>query len=127
MAEVDNKFFRIVSRLFLEDGSSAYVLHICENHPVYSGHFPGHPVCPGVMTLGMVRSLASFQADCVLNWAEVKNCRFVGMMYPGDDVRCIINLMPQEDCRFAVSAEIARGDEPLLSLSAYLLLQLPNE
>ena len=127
MAEMENTFYRTLSSQVLEDGSVEYILHICENHPVYSGHFPGHPVCPGVMTLGMVRSIASVQENCALNWTEIKNCRFVGMMYPGDDVRCVLRLTRQEDCIYAVTAEIARGDEPLLNLSAYLLRQLPKE
>jgi 3-hydroxymyristoyl/3-hydroxydecanoyl-(acyl carrier protein) dehydratase len=44
---------------------------ISEGHPSLAGHFPGHPVIPGVVMLGEVMS--------VIRQATGRNIEFVGM------------------------------------------------
>ncbi len=87
-------------------GDTMY-LHLCEKHPVYEGHFPGRPVCPGVMTMGMVRECASRLVGKRLAWKELKSCRFTGMLYPGDDVTLVMNRHADGDA-VALEAEISK-------------------
>ena len=82
-------------------------LHLCETHPVYEGHFPGQPVCPGVMTMQMVRECASRLEVKPLRWKGVKSCRFTGMLYPGDDVTLVLNRHNNDD-GVVLDAEISK-------------------
>ena len=67
------------------------------NEPFFQGHFPGHPVMPGVLIL---EALAQTGAVAALSLPEnqgkialfggVKNCRFKKQVLPGDvlELRC---------------------------------------
>ena len=67
------------------------------NEPFFTGHFPGHPVMPGVLIL---EALAQVGAAAVLSLPEhrgklvlfggVKNARFKRQVVPGDvlTLRC---------------------------------------
>lgn len=67
------------------------------NEPFFTGHFPGHPVMPGVLIL---EALAQVGASAVLSLPEhrgklvlfggVKNARFKRQVVPGDvlELRC---------------------------------------
>jgi len=87
-------------------------LHLCETHPVYEGHFPGRPVCPGVMTMGMVRECASRLMGKRLAWKELKSCRFTGMLYPGDDVTLVLKGI--EGIEAEISKTSAEGETSVM-------------
>lgn len=82
-------------------------LHLCGTHPLYEGHFPGQPVCPGVMTMQMVRECASRHEGRLLRWKGVKSCRFTGMLYPGDDVTLVMNTL-DDGVEVVLDAEIEK-------------------
>lgn len=60
----------------------------------FEGHFPEHPVMPGVLTL---EALAQVGAVAILSVEEnkgkiaffgsISNCKFKGMVYPGDKIK----------------------------------------
>ena len=89
---LENCFYTIIDVM----GDTTH-LHLCETHPVYEGHFPGQPICPGVFTMSMVRECASRLIGRRLRWKEVKSCRFTGMLYPGDDTTLVLNMHADAD------------------------------
>lgn len=60
----------------------------------FKGHFPGHPVMPGVLTL---EALAQVGAVAILSveenkgkiafFGKIDNCKFKGMVCPGDKLK----------------------------------------
>ncbi len=52
------------------------------DHPVYTGHFPGQPVVPGVCQIGMVRELASAVTGKNLRLVAADNIKFLAMIQP---------------------------------------------
>ena len=53
--------FTSIDNYLAQEGHYAFRVRLDASHPVYRGHFPGHPVLPGVCTLQLVRV---FQTDC---------------------------------------------------------------
>ncbi len=58
-------------------------LAIARGHPAYEGHFPGHPILPGVVLLS--EALAALEAAtgrAPHQWT-LANCKFTGSVSPG--------------------------------------------
>lgn len=69
----------------------------------FKGHFPDHPVMPGVLTL---EALAQVGAVAILSLEEnrgklaffggVQKCKFKGMVHPGDKLRLETKIIKQK-------------------------------
>lgn len=72
------------------------------NEPFFQGHFPGHPVMPGVLivealaqTSGLLLGLSGTHAsneDRIFYLAKVDNARFLKPVIPGDQLRLEVQL-----------------------------------
>ncbi len=51
-------------------------------HPIYKGHFPGHPITPGAMLVRMAIEVVSVQCELTQDANEVKNVKFLHPHYP---------------------------------------------
>jgi 3-hydroxyacyl-[acyl-carrier-protein] dehydratase len=73
---------------------------ITGNEPFFSGHYPGHPVYPGVFVLEAVHQAALYfarqQLGRAVRLAEVRSIRFLATLGPGDTLR--------SDCTCVVAA-----------------------
>jgi 3-hydroxymyristoyl/3-hydroxydecanoyl-(acyl carrier protein) dehydratase len=58
-------------------------MHIAADHPAYHGHFPGHPVLPGVVLLAeALAAIESHAAPPAQGWV-VENAKFLLPVEPG--------------------------------------------
>lgn len=79
-------------------------------HPVFAGHFPGHPVLPGVCQFEIVRHLVQRRAGRLLNARTVRELKFLSPVLPPDDVLLRVELVLTEggdgslDVRGTISA-----------------------
>jgi 3-hydroxyacyl-[acyl-carrier-protein] dehydratase len=89
--------FLLVDRVIaLEPGKSlTAVKNVTINEPFFPGHFPGHPVMPGVLILEalaqasglLVMLSAQKQAEnSVFYFAKIDNARFSHIVRPGDQL-----------------------------------------
>jgi 3-hydroxyacyl-[acyl-carrier-protein] dehydratase len=73
------------------------------NEPFFQGHFPGHPVMPGVLiveamaqTAGLLTQISSrLKGDTgspLFYLAKVDNARFSAIVSPGDQLRMEVSL-----------------------------------
>ena len=51
-------------------------------HPVYQGHFPGHPVVPGVCLLQLIKECVEDIRQQKLQIAQVSSCKFLSAINP---------------------------------------------
>ena len=56
------------------------------NEPFFAGHFPGHPVVPGVMLLDRAVKEASKMAGDGFVLGSAEKVKFAGPVFPGDEV-----------------------------------------
>lgn len=57
---------------------------IAAGHPALPGHFPGHPIVPGVVVLDEVLALASRRRGAPLDVAGLPQVKFVSPLLPGE-------------------------------------------
>ncbi|MBS0383109.1 MAG: 3-hydroxyacyl-ACP dehydratase FabZ [Proteobacteria bacterium] len=78
------------------------IKNVTLNEPFFTGHFPGHPVMPGVLiiealaqTSGLLIGLSGTQAgkeDRIFYLAKVDDARFLKPVVPGDQLRLEVQM-----------------------------------
>lgn len=100
--------FLLVDRVIeLEMGKRiTSVKNVTFNEPFFQGHFPGHPIMPGVLiiealaqTAGCLFELSQAQDDKaakrdnpIYYLVKIDNARFTAMVVPGDQLRMEVTL-----------------------------------
>ena len=74
--------------------------------PYFGGHFPGFPVLPGVVQLGMAVHFAELMLRRELRLTAVKKMKFTGVVVPGVTVRLTLARRSENE----VSYEYRRGE-----------------
>jgi 3-hydroxyacyl-[acyl-carrier-protein] dehydratase len=99
------------------------------NEPFFQGHFPGHPVMPGVLVLealaqagGLLTNLslgpdAEIKKEKLFYLVKIDNARFSSMVVPGDQLmlevklkRMIRNMAMYECCASVDGKQVASAD-----------------
>lgn len=60
------------------------VVTIGANHPSLAGHFPGHPVVPGVVMLGEIMNAIREMAKEKIEFVGVPAAKFLSPLNPGE-------------------------------------------
>ncbi len=97
MQVVPHRFpFLLIDRIVeLEEGKRAVAIkNVTMNEPFFQGHFPGHPIMPGVLIceaiaqVGVVMALRAAESEGKLVYfAGIDNVRFRRPVIPGDQLR----------------------------------------
>lgn len=106
MAYLPHRFpFLLVDRVVsLEPGKTIVaVKNVSINEPFFPGHFPKHPVMPGVLileALAQAAALLSFKtaghapdADAVVYFAGIDGARFKKPVMPGDQLMLHVEIL----------------------------------
>lgn len=77
------KDFYIINSLESTDGQR-YVANIRLNkdHEVFSGHFPGNPVTPGVCMMQIIKELTQEAVNAPLKMKSASNIKFMALINP---------------------------------------------
>lgn len=116
--------FRIEEIAVTEDGCEAKVcLDPC--HAIFSGHFPGQPVLPGVCTLRIIKAILEEHSGRRLMFSRIASCKYLSAVIPGTDAILTFRIsFRQGDIGSGKIAVRADGrtlsDRPFLKLKAEL-------
>jgi 3-hydroxyacyl-[acyl-carrier-protein] dehydratase len=61
-------------------------------HTVYSGHFPGHPVTPGVIQIQIVHELLEEHFQKKLKLLTIPQCKFLKILNPEEASTIVIHI-----------------------------------
>lgn len=115
--KLNDYLYRICGKESAGDAAT-YSIALLPSCPIYSAHFPGMPVTPGVCQIQMVRELAEDFVNKPLMTTGVKNAKFISVLIPGEDgIKVTLSKVQQEGNRIKVQAVIAGDDTVYAKLS----------
>ena len=82
--ELKGDFFQIISTTPADNGFAA-IVRLNPDHIIYKGHFPGHPVTPGVIQLQIIHELLEEYTGNKLKLNTISNCKFLKVLDPEID------------------------------------------
>jgi beta-hydroxyacyl-ACP dehydratase FabZ len=107
--------FLLVDRILETDGATHMVglKNVTINEPFFQGHFPEHPVMPGVL---LVEALAQVGVVLLLNndpgrnsklvyFSGIDKCRFRQPVVPGDQLRIEVSVLKQRGRYFKMKGQ----------------------
>ena len=107
--------FLLVDRILESDGTTRMVAlkNVSINEPFFQGHFPQHPVMPGVLVveaLAQVGVILLFGCDenrssKLVYFSGIDNCRFRQPVIPGDQLRLEVTVLKQRGRFFKMRGE----------------------
>jgi beta-hydroxyacyl-ACP dehydratase FabZ len=127
--------FLLVDRILETDGSQYMVglKNVTINEPFFQGHFPDHPVMPGVL---LVEALAQVGVVLLLSgdkdrisqlvyFSAIDKCRFRHPVVPGDQLRIEVSVLKQRDRYFKMKGEATVDNQ--LAVEAELSCSLVDQ
>ena len=113
--------FLLVDRVLeVEQGRRIVALkNVTMNEPFFQGHFPGHPVMPGVLIIEAMAQVAAIMAylasgsdanERVSYFMAIDNARFRKPVKPGDTLRIEIDTIFHKRGIWSVSGKTYVGD-----------------
>lgn len=87
------------------EGGFVTEIELNKNHIVYSGHFPGHPVTPGVIQMQIVHELLEKHLKFKIKFVAMKQCKFLKILNPVETSRITVQIqIKQVNGHFDVNA-----------------------
>ena len=78
------------------DGLTTFEFKFAANNPVFPGHFPGHPILPGVFQLEIARMAAETVLASALTIREIRKAKFQRPILPDETVRVELKLAEKD-------------------------------
>ena len=82
--------FYTASDVSIEGNALKALLSLNVKHKIFEGHFPGHPVVPGVCMMQMVKDMLELQLDRETRMEKASTMKFLNMINP--EVNSAVNI-----------------------------------
>jgi 3-hydroxyacyl-[acyl-carrier-protein] dehydratase len=130
------EYFQMVDRISELDPAARTVRAECavpESSPVFEGHFPGHPILPGVLMIEtmaqtggwLVMALHAFERMAFL--AQVKEAKMRAFIGPGEALKAEASLVHDGSGYAVASARLFREGRGIAEAEiTYRVMPFPN-
>jgi len=108
-------FYEIIEFNQTADSVSALV-KIEKEHSIFKGHFPNHPVTPGVCTMQIIKELSENYCGKELMLKTARNVKFMAIINPEENelVRFDISLEKVDSGEWSVRSTVSIDENPAL-------------
>lgn len=109
--EFENYYYQIVDCTVTE-GRGTFEIEYIPQCKIFEGHFPEDAVCPGVMSIEIVKECTGkILGTSEPHITEIKQCRFLELMRPQDAERTILRIdVEKEKDIYKVTASVKEGN-----------------
>jgi len=76
------------------------IITIGADHPSLAGHFPGHPVVPGVVMLGEIMHVIREMAKETIEFVGMPSAKFLSPLSPGEPLTITLDKQQDEAMEF---------------------------
>ncbi|PQA93698.1 3-hydroxyacyl-ACP dehydratase [Chryseobacterium shigense] len=92
-------FYTLESYEKAENGSYTASIHLNKDHAIFSGHFPGNPVTPGVCMMQIVKELVEEFTGSKLFLKTASNVKFMAIINPFEtpDLKLQLDITENEE------------------------------
>ncbi len=97
MAELLSGFYDITQSQNINDTDWVVQVILNPQHPVYSGHFPQHPVVPGVCMLQIIKECMEKIVQAPLQYKQIASCKFLSAINPNETPELKFSLTIKEN------------------------------
>lgn len=110
-----NDFYSILDFKSTENGISVLV-KIDKEHSIFEGHFPNHPVTPGVCTMQIIKELSEKHFGKELMLKTARNVKFMAIINPeeNEEVRFDLSFEPLGKGEISIKATVLMDENPAL-------------
>jgi 3-hydroxyacyl-[acyl-carrier-protein] dehydratase len=130
------EYFQLVDRVLdlnLEDKTIRVEAQVPETNTIFEGHFPGHPLMPGVLLIESMAQASGWLLLGVLKFermpilAAVKEARVRGSVFPGDTLIIEASLVHEGSGYAMTEAKIRVGGKLRANATlTFTLIPFPN-
>lgn len=97
-------------------------------HKIFEGHFPGHPVVPGVCMMQMVKEIMEQVFKKKTNLVSAADMKFLAIINPQENtnVQAALKYKIEENGNMAVSASLFKDDRIYFKFKGVFGFQEPH-
>ncbi len=131
------EYFQMVDRIVALDPEARTIRAACvvpEASPVFEGHFPGHPLLPGVLMIETVAQTGGWLVLAVLRFqrmpflAQVKEAKLRAFVVPGQTLETEARLLHDGSGYAVVAGSISSGGKKVADAEiTYRVVSFPND
>jgi 3-hydroxyacyl-[acyl-carrier-protein] dehydratase len=113
-----NDFFKVLE-ISVSNTGFITTIELNPAHIVFAGHFPGHPVTPGVIQMQIVYELLEKRFSKELRLITMPQCKFLKILNPEETKLIVIHIeMNSKDELLNVKARGENGTDIFFKLNA---------
>lgn len=103
--------FYTASDVNVEGNALKAILNLNVKHKIFEGHFPGHPVVPGVCMMQIVKEMLELQLDRETKLEKASTMKFLNMINP--EINSTVN----------IEVKHAVADDGKINVDAHLFVE----
>lgn len=114
--------YKTISKINVEELVYEFIVEINPKDTLFSGHFPGRPILPGVCAIQIVKECICSVLGEELHFMDIAQCKFMGMVDPDIDNILIITVFLKKDSSngTTVNASINNSNQIVSKIKATL-------